>query len=170
MTRAFSQQNSVSLCPTSFCTPRTNLPVTPGISRLPTFAFQSPMMKRTCFFGVSSRRSYRSLYNGSTSASLTLVVGAQTWITVILNGLPWKQIEIILLSLRLHPSTAFRTLVDYQGYSIFSKGFLPQQQIKWSSELNSPTLVHFSSLIPKMSISTLAHLVLPLAIYFNSWN
>ena len=25
-----------------------------------------------------------------------LVVGAQTWITVILNGLPWKQTEIIL--------------------------------------------------------------------------
>ena len=32
---------SVSLCPVSFCTPRPNLPVTPGISWLPTFAFQS---------------------------------------------------------------------------------------------------------------------------------
>ena len=41
---------SVSLCPASFCTPRPNLPITPGISRLPTFAFQSPMMKRTFFF------------------------------------------------------------------------------------------------------------------------
>ena len=27
--------------------------------------------------------------------------------------------------LRLHPSTAFRTLVDHDGYSISSKGFLP---------------------------------------------
>ena len=27
---AFSWQNSVSLCPDSFCTPRPNLPVTPG--------------------------------------------------------------------------------------------------------------------------------------------
>ena len=27
--------------------------------------------------------------------------------------------------LRLHPSTAFQTLVDYDGYSISSKGFLP---------------------------------------------
>ena len=27
--------------------------------------------------------------------------------------------------LRLHPSTAFQTLVDYHGYSISSKGFLP---------------------------------------------
>ena len=34
-------------------------PVTPGISRLPTFAFQSPMMKRTFLGGVSSRRSHR---------------------------------------------------------------------------------------------------------------
>ena len=31
------------------------------------------------------------------------------WITVILNGLPWKWTEIILLLLRLHASTAFQT-------------------------------------------------------------
>ena len=40
MTSVFSWQNSVSLWPASFCTPRPNLPVTPGISRLPTFAKQ----------------------------------------------------------------------------------------------------------------------------------
>ena len=40
-------QNSILLCPASFCTPRPNLPVTPGVSWLPTFAFQSPIMKRT---------------------------------------------------------------------------------------------------------------------------
>ena len=40
-----------------------------------------------------------------------LLVGAQTWITVILNGLPWKRTEIILSFLRLHPSTPFRTLL-----------------------------------------------------------
>ena len=33
--------------------------------------------------------------------------------------------EIILSFLRLHLSSAFQTLVDYDGYSIFSKGFLP---------------------------------------------
>ena len=32
-------------------------------------------------------------------------------LTIILNGLPWKQTEIILLFLRLHPSTSFRTLL-----------------------------------------------------------
>ena len=34
------------------------------------------------------------------------MVGAY-YVTVILNGLPCKQTEIILLFLRLHPSTAF---------------------------------------------------------------
>ena len=38
------------LCPTSFCTPRQNLPVTSGISWVSTFALQFTMMKRTSFF------------------------------------------------------------------------------------------------------------------------
>ena len=49
MTSAFSWQNSISFCPASFCIPRPNLPVTPGVSWLPTFALQSPIMKRTSF-------------------------------------------------------------------------------------------------------------------------
>ena len=47
MTSAFSWQKPISLWPASFCTPRPNLPV---ISWLPTFAFQSPIMKRTSFW------------------------------------------------------------------------------------------------------------------------
>ena len=50
MTSAFSWQNSNSLCPASFCTPRPSLPVIPGVSWLPTFAFQSPIMKTTSFW------------------------------------------------------------------------------------------------------------------------
>ena len=42
-----------SLCPASFRARRPNLPVTPGISWLLTFAFQSPIMKRTSFLGIS---------------------------------------------------------------------------------------------------------------------
>ena len=34
-------ENSISLCPASFRIPRPNLPVTPGISWLPTFSFHS---------------------------------------------------------------------------------------------------------------------------------
>ena len=47
------------------------------------------------------------------------------WITIMLNGLPWKRTEIILSFLRLHPSTPFWTLLlTIEGYSISSKGFL----------------------------------------------
>ena len=49
-----------------------------------------------------------------------------------------------------------QTLVYYDGYSISSKGFLPTVvdiMIIW---VNSPIPVHFSSLIPKMSMFTLA--------------
>ena len=52
MTSAFSWQNSVSLLYASFCTPRPNLAVTPDISWLRTFAFQSPMIKTDIFFLV----------------------------------------------------------------------------------------------------------------------
>ena len=62
------------------------------------------------FLSVSSRRSCRSSQSYSTSASLASVVGAQTWITVMFNGLPWKQTEIILSFLILYPSTAFGLL------------------------------------------------------------
>ena len=39
-----------SLCPALFCTPRPNLPVTPGISWFPTFEFLFPVMKRHLFW------------------------------------------------------------------------------------------------------------------------
>ena len=48
-------QTILAFAPTSFCTPRPHLPVTPGVSWLLTFALQSPIMKRTSFWGVSSR-------------------------------------------------------------------------------------------------------------------
>ena len=79
MISAFSWQDSVSLCPGSFCTPRLNLPVTPGVFWLTTFAFQSPIMKKTSFLGVSSKRSCRSSKNHSASAY---------WLEHRL-GLPW---------------------------------------------------------------------------------
>ena len=74
------------------------------------------------------------------------------FITVILSGLPWKWTEIILLFLRLNASTAFQT-VDYDGYSISSKGSLPIVRL---FELNSSIPVHFSSLTPKRLWFTLA--------------
>ena len=57
LTSAFSWQNSISLCPSSFCAPRPNMPVTTGVSWLPTFAFQFPIMKRTSFSRENQRKS-----------------------------------------------------------------------------------------------------------------
>ena len=126
MTSVFSWQSSVSLCLASSCTSRTNLPVTPDISLLCTFIFQSPMMKRISFFGVSSRRSCRSSQNWSPSISLASVVGPQTHITVMLNGLLWKRTEIILSFLRfLSKYCILESFIDCEGYSISSKGLLP---------------------------------------------
>ena len=51
MTSAFSWQDSISLCPALFCTPRPNLPVTPGISWLPTFD-SSPLLWKGHLFWV----------------------------------------------------------------------------------------------------------------------
>ena len=38
-------------------------------------------------------------------------LGPRLGFTVILNALPWRLTEIILSFLRLHPSTAFQTLL-----------------------------------------------------------
>ena len=64
-------KNSVRLCLASFCTPRPNLPDPPDVSWLPTFAFQSPIMKRTSFLGVSSGRSC-SLHAAAAAAAKSL--------------------------------------------------------------------------------------------------
>ena len=67
---------------------------------------------------------------------------------MILNGLSWKQMEIIVI-FEIAPKYCISDpFVHYEGYSISSKGFLPTVIDIWSSELNSPIPVHFSSLIP----------------------
>ena len=102
---------TINLCPASFCTPRPNLPVNPGISWLPTFAFRSPIMKGH-IFGVLLLEGLVGLHRTvQRSASSAFLDRAKTWVTVILNALPWKLTEIILSFLRLHPSTAFWTLL-----------------------------------------------------------
>ena len=74
----------------------------------------------------------------------------------MLNGLLWKWTKIILSFLRLHPSTVFQTLVDSEGYSISSKGFLLTVVDIMVLELNLSIPIHFISLIPKMLMFILA--------------
>ena len=125
MTSVFSWQNSISLCPASFCTPRPNLPVTPGVSWLPTFPFQSPIMKRTSFLGVSSKRSF------SLHWTIQLQLLQRYWLGHRL-GLLWS--EWFSLEMNRDHSVVFQiapkycildSLIDYDSYSISSKGFLP---------------------------------------------
>ena len=58
MTSVFSQQSSVSLCPASFCTPRPNLPVTPGNFAIPNCTGQlntrvKYILKKTLFVSLT---------------------------------------------------------------------------------------------------------------------
>ena len=45
---------------------------------------------------------------------------------MILNDLPWKQTEIIFLFLIAPKYCILDSYVDYEGYTISSKGFLPK--------------------------------------------
>ena len=83
------------------------------------------MMKSTSFLGVSSRSSCRSSQSHSTSASSALLFRAWTWITVILNGLPWKQTDDSVVFEIASKYCTLDSFADYDGYSISSKGFLP---------------------------------------------
>ena len=117
----------VSFCPLSFCTSRPNLPVNPGISWFPTFAFQSPVMKKTSVLGISSRRSCKPLKNHSTPASKVICTG---WsIDLDYSIVEWFSLE----TNRVH-SVVFEiaskycisySFVNSDGYSNSFKGFLP---------------------------------------------
>ena len=150
----FSWQNSISLCPVSFCTPRPNLPVTPGVSWLHTFAFQSPIMKKTSIFWV---------LKGLVGLHRTTQLLQHYWLGPRL-GLPWYWMVCLGNKQRsfchfwdciqvLHFGLFF---FDYYGYSISSKGFLPTvvdiMHIWVKFTHSSP----FISLIPRMSTFTLA--------------
>ena len=124
MTSAFSWQNPISLYPASFCSPRPNLPVTPGISWLSTFAFQFPIMKMTPFL-VLVLDIVLGLYMTSQLQPLW-----HQWLGLDLN---YCDVEWFALEMKWDHSVVFETapsycisdsFVDYEGYSISSKGFL----------------------------------------------
>ena len=83
------------------------------------------MMKRTSYFGVSCRRSCRSSQNHSTSVFSVTGWGID---------LDYCDIEWFALEMNRDHSVVFETaskycisdsFVDYDGYFISSKGFLP---------------------------------------------
>ena len=115
----------ISLCPASFYTPRPNLPVTPGVSGLPTFAFQAPIMKRTSFWLLV----LEGLVALHRTVQLQLL--QHYWLGIDLDCcyIKWLVLEmnrdhsvIFQIASKYHISDSF---VGYDGYSISSKGFLP---------------------------------------------
>ena len=167
MTSAFSWQNSVNLCRASFCTPRTNLPVTPGISWLTTFAFQTPMMKRTSFFLVLVLEVLQVIIEPFNFSFF----GISGWGIVSdycdIEWFPLKMNRVHSIIFEIAPKYCVSdSFFDYDGYSISFKGFLPTVVdimviwIKFSHSINLilwiRTILWISSLIPKMSMFTLA--------------
>ena len=146
MTNVFSWQNSVSFCPASFCTRKPNLPVIPGISLTSYFCIPLPCNEKSMFFWCQFQKVLQ-VFIELFSFNFFSISG---WVIDLdycdVECLPWKQTEIILSFLRLHPSTAFQTLVDYEGATPFVlRDSCPQYQIQWSSELNlsiSSILIH----------------------------
>ena len=105
-----------------------NLPVGSGISWIPTFAFQSPITKRTSSLGVSygSSCSLHSLHR-----TVQLQLPQHYWSGIDLD---YCDIERFALETNRDHSVAIEiasevcildSFVDYEGYSISSKGFLP---------------------------------------------
>ena len=70
---------------------------------------------------------------------------------MILNGLPWKQTEIILLFLRLHPSAAFHTLL-YCILLFGRKTMTNLDTILKSRDITLPTKVHIVKAIVKAMV------------------
>ena len=116
-------------CSALFCTPRPNLPVTPGVSSLPTFAFQSPIRKKTSFW-VLVLKGLVGLHRAIHFSFFSI-----TGLGVDLNyrGIEWfaqKRTEIILSFLRFRPSTTFWTpLLTMMATPFLLRDSCPQQQI-----------------------------------------
>ena len=114
----------VSLSPASFCTPRPNLPVTPGISWLPTFAFQSPKMKRTSLWvlvleglvGLHRTFQLQLLHHYWQGHRLGLL---WYWMNCLQN----RDLCVIF---EIESKYCFSdSFADFEDSSISSKGFLP---------------------------------------------
>ena len=150
LTILFSWQNSVSFCPFSFCTPRqTCLLLQVSLDFL--FLHSNPLWWKGCLCLVLVLESLICLQR---TGQLQLLwhqwLGTELdycdteWFTLEMNWDPFVIFE-------LHPSTAVDSSVDYEVYSICSKGYLPPVVdiiVIWVTFTHScPFIVHW---FPKM--------------------
>ena len=128
VTSLFCSQNSVSLCSPSCCTPRPTLPVTPGISLLPTFAFQSSRWKGHLFLflllvlvglvGLHRTNSQLQLLQHYCSGHRLVLL----WYWMVCLGNVQRPFCHFENALKFCILDCF---MYYVGYSISSKRFLP---------------------------------------------
>ena len=126
MTSVFSWQNSISLCPVSFCTPRPNLPVNSRYFLTSYFCLLVPYNEKDVFFG-SQFQKVLQVFIEPFKFSFFNITGRGI-------DLEHCDIERFALEMNRDHSVIFEipskycisdSSVDYEGYSISSKGFLP---------------------------------------------
>ena len=125
MTSAFSQQNSISLCPASFCTPRPNL--------------RYSRRFLTCYFCILVSCNEKDIFFGCQFQKVLQVFLEPfnfSFFSITDQGidLDYRDIEWFALETNRDHSVIFEiaskycisdSLFDYDDYSISSKGFLP---------------------------------------------
>ena len=146
---------TISLYP-SFCTLRPKLPVTPGISFgktllafallhsvfqgqicllhpgvywLPTFAFQSPIMKRISFLGVSSTFGQENALVVVNTLFQQHKRRLYTWTSP--NGQHWNQIDYILCSQRWRSSLQSAKTKQGADVAQIMNSLLPNSDLNW---------------------------------------
>ena len=154
-----------------FCSPRPNLPFVLDIAWLPNFAFQSPLMKRI-FFLVLVLEVVVGLHRTSQLKLLWLQwfghrLGLLWYWMVCLGNEQrsfWDHFEI---ASKYCISDSF---VDYEVYSISSKGFLPTVVDIMVISVKFTHSIHFNSLNLKMSMSTLVTSCLTMSSCIAQWS
>ena len=166
MTSAFSWQNPISLCPASFHNPRPNLLVTPVF--LDFLLFPVPYNEKDIFFGVLVLEGLVGLHRFNFSFFSITAWGID---------LDYCDTEWFALETNRDHSVLFETasryciqdsFVDYDGYSISSKGFFPTVVDIMVISVKFTIPVHFGLLIPKMSTFTVAISCLTTSICLDS--
>ena len=127
MTSAFSWQSSVSLCPASLCTPRSKLPVNSRYLLTSYLCILVPYDEKDIFLLVLVLDGLVGLHK-----TVQLQLLQHSWLRhrlgLLLNtiaSLRNEQRSLCCLETAPKYTQAFWTLVDYEGYSISSKEFLP---------------------------------------------
>ena len=123
MTSVLSWQDSISFFPASFHIPKPNLPFIPGVSWLPTFAFQSPIMKRTSFLGLV----LKGLVGFHRTIQLQLLqcywLGHRLGFLWYWMVCLWNRDHSVVFEIASKYCIS-DSFVDHDGYPISSKGFL----------------------------------------------